>query len=78
MLLDPFDDHLHAQIVADVADGAYQSPVAVRLQQPVSEAVIDLDEVHRVVEQRVERAEAGAEVIDGDADPLGSKLMQQG
>ena len=77
VLLDPFDDHLHTQVVADVANGAHQSPITVRFQQAVSEVVINLDKVDRVVEQGIQRTEAGSEIINGDADSLGSEFMQQ-
>ena len=64
--------------MTDIADRAHQRPVTVRLQQPVGEAVVNLDEIHRVVKQRIERAKAGAEVIDGDTNAFGPELVQQG
>lgn len=44
----------------------------------MGETVIDFHEVYRVVEQCIERTEAGAEIIHSDTDALGSELMQQG
>ena len=72
-----FDDHLHAQIPADIAHGSHQCLVAWRVEQAAGEGVVHLDVVHRIVEEGIERTATYAEVIHGNADAPRPQLMEQ-
>ena len=74
-VLDALGDHVHAQARPEVDDRADDRRLAAVADDLRDEGAVDLQHVHREPGQVPERRVAGAEVVDGEADP---QLLQLG
>ncbi len=74
--LDAFGDHLHAEAVAHLDDGAHQRRVVAVGGGVAHEGLVDLQRADRELLQRRQRGIAGAEVVDGQVQAHGRQLVE--
>ena len=76
-LLDPFGDHLEAEIAGHLDHVRRHRAAGGFGTQGIDKTLVDLQHIHRQLLQVGQAGIAGTEVVDGDAVAIGAQLPQQ-